>query len=134
MARRALQVQSPPQLKYQKNGHRQRIAWQVPEIRRLVTWHIAQNLPTQRRTNNDCYDKWRNLLAEFCNNHDAIKAKYMVAHDDDFDKPDEDSSSSSASPTTILSFSDEEEEDNNDDAWWRSLLQREKIGKDGSDW
>ncbi|KAL6040131.1 X-linked retinitis pigmentosa GTPase regulator, partial [Balamuthia mandrillaris] len=133
---RALQRQQllSNRLKYQKNGHRQRIAWQAPEIRRLVTWRlrngwswleIAKHLPTQRRTNNDCYDKWRNLLTEFSNNLDALKAKYLVAHDEDFDKSDDDddndnTSSPSSSPTftttTVISILDEEEEtEENDD-------------------
>ncbi|KAL6079469.1 Acid phosphatase, prostate [Balamuthia mandrillaris] len=118
-------------LKYQKNGHRQRIAWQTPEIRRLVTWHlrdgwswleIAKHLPTQRRTNNDCYDKWRNLLTEFFNNLDALKDKYLVAHDEDFDTPDDNHASLPSSPTsttttTVISILDEEEEtkENDDD-------------------
>ncbi|KAL6046862.1 Chromobox protein 5 [Balamuthia mandrillaris] len=118
-------------LKYQKNGHRQRIAWQTPEIRRLVTWRlrdgwswleIAKHLPTQRRTNNDCYDKWHNLLTEFFNNLDALKDKYLVAHDEDFDTPDDNHASLPSSPTsttttTVISILDEEEEtkENDDD-------------------
>ncbi|KAL6048356.1 hypothetical protein QOT17_021111, partial [Balamuthia mandrillaris] len=86
---------------------------------------IAKHLPTQRQTNNDCYDKWRNLLTEFSNNLDALKAKYLVAHDEDFDKSDDDddndnTSSPSSSPTftttTVISILDEEEEtEENDD-------------------
>ncbi|KAL6072667.1 hypothetical protein QOT17_005494 [Balamuthia mandrillaris] len=133
--RRALQRQQLlcSRLKYRKNGHRQRIAWQAPEIRRLVTWRlrdewswleIAKHLPTQRRTNNDCYDKWRNLLTEFSNNLDALKAKYLVAHDEDFDKSDNDDNDNTSSPsssptsttTTVISILDEEEEtEENDD-------------------
>ncbi|KAL6049066.1 hypothetical protein QOT17_020685, partial [Balamuthia mandrillaris] len=125
--RRALQQRQQMlsnRLKYQKNGHRQRIAWQTPEIRRLVTWRlrdgwswleIAKHLPTQRRTNNDCYDKWRNLLTEFFNNLDALKDKYLVAHDEDFDTPDDNHASLPSSPTsttttTVISILDEEEE------------------------
>ncbi|KAL6078946.1 hypothetical protein QOT17_001099, partial [Balamuthia mandrillaris] len=132
--RRALQQRQQMlsnRLKYQKNGHRQRIAWQTPEIRRLVTWRlrdgwswleIAKHLPTQRRTNNDCYDKWRNLLTEFFNNLDALKDKYLVAHDEDFDTPDDNHASLPSSPTsttttTVISILDEEEEtkENDDD-------------------
>ncbi|KAL6045750.1 hypothetical protein QOT17_022601 [Balamuthia mandrillaris] len=104
---------------------------QTPEIRRLVTWclrdgwswlEIAKHLPTQRRTNNDCYDKWRNLLTEFSNNLDALKDKYLVVHDEDFDKPDDDHASLPSSPTsttttTVIFILDEEEEtkENDDD-------------------
>ncbi|KAL6048413.1 hypothetical protein QOT17_021047 [Balamuthia mandrillaris] len=132
---RALQQQQLlcSRLKYRKNGHQQQIAWQAPEIRRLVTWRlrdewswleIAKHLPTQRRTNNDCYDKWHNLLTEFSNNLDALKAKYLVAHDEDFDKSDDDDNDNTSSPsssptsttTTVISILDEEEEtEENDD-------------------
>ncbi|KAL6040040.1 hypothetical protein QOT17_025546, partial [Balamuthia mandrillaris] len=116
-----------------KNGHQQQITWQAPEIRRLVTWRlrdewswlkIAKHLPTQHRTNNDCYDKWCNLLTEFSNNLDALKAKYLVAHDEDFDKSDDDDNDNTSSPsssptsttTTVISILDEEEEtEENDD-------------------
>ncbi|KAL6045435.1 hypothetical protein QOT17_022787 [Balamuthia mandrillaris] len=62
---------------------------------------------------------------EFSNNLDALKAKYLVAHDEDFDKSDDDddndnTSSPSSSPTstttTVISILDEEEEtEENDD-------------------
>ncbi|KAL6070904.1 hypothetical protein QOT17_006657 [Balamuthia mandrillaris] len=111
---------------YPKNGHLQRIAWQTPEIRRLVTWRlrdgwswleIAKHLPTQHRTN---YDKWHNLLTEFSNNLDALKDKYLVAHDGDFDKLDDNHASLPSSPTsttttTVISILDEEKETENDD-------------------
>ncbi|KAL6077808.1 hypothetical protein QOT17_000890 [Balamuthia mandrillaris] len=133
--RRALQQQQllSSQLKYWKNGHQQRITWQAPEIRRLVTWclcdewswlEFAKHLPTQHRTNNDCYDKWRNLLTEFSNNLDTLKAKYLVAHDEDFDKSDDDDNNNTFSPsssptsttTIVISILDEEEEtEENDD-------------------
>ncbi|KAL6046580.1 hypothetical protein QOT17_022130 [Balamuthia mandrillaris] len=138
------------QLKYQKNGHQQQIAWQAPEIHRLVTWclcdkwswlEIAKHLPTQCRTNNDCYDKWHNLLTEFSNNLDALKAKYLVAHDEDFDKLDHDDDDNTSSPsssptfttTTVISILDEEEEteenDDDDDIMIFSCIPIQKLKK-----
>ncbi|KAL6077717.1 hypothetical protein QOT17_002190 [Balamuthia mandrillaris] len=64
---------------------------------------------------------------EFFNNLDALKAKYLVAHDEDFDKSDDDDNDNTSFPssptsttTTVISILDEKEEteendDDNDD-------------------
>ncbi|KAL6054267.1 hypothetical protein QOT17_017462 [Balamuthia mandrillaris] len=62
---------------------------------------------------------------EFFNNLDALKAKYLVAHDKDFDKSDDNDNDNTSSPssspistiTTVISILDEEKEtkENDDD-------------------
>ncbi|KAL6069449.1 hypothetical protein QOT17_007473 [Balamuthia mandrillaris] len=72
------------------------------------------------------HQKSVDLSLEFSNNLGALKAKYLVAHDEDFDKSDDDddndntcfpSSSPTSTTTTVISILDEEEEtkENDDD-------------------